>query len=186
MLASTGASSSGRSANTSVLLVAVGLISTASSPPSVPPPSAPPPCRGTRIETSVPRSRPPEIAKLLERAAISDRPSRRLGALTSACGRMPRPCIADDDGEAVGVGVGLDCKWAGLTRIGMGDDVHACLGDDGFEIGDPRLVHPDLLGETGEGVSDHRNVLRFCRKQHLEPPGLFADSRGFGHTAIPA
>ena len=63
-----------------------GFISTGS-----PLPLAPPPRSGTRIVTSVPRSSPPEIEKLLESAAISERPRRRLSRSVSACGLIPPP-----------------------------------------------------------------------------------------------
>src|SRR6187549_369013 len=88
MRVSTGASSSGRSVTSSVVSPPRDSSETRS-----PRPSTPPPLSGSRIVTSVPWSSPPEIAKLLESAAISERPRRRLGwfGFTSACGRIPDP-----------------------------------------------------------------------------------------------
>ena len=62
----------------------------------------------------------------------------------------------------------------GLAVVGVDDDVHAGLGDDGLQVGDAGLVHADLLGEPGEGVADHRDVLRSGRERHLKPFGLLA------------
>ena len=53
--------------------------------------SAPPPLQRQAHRTSVPRPSPPEIAKLLESAAISERPSPQAGALDVGAGLMPAP-----------------------------------------------------------------------------------------------
>ena len=182
MLARTGASSSGRSASTSVRGDGVGLISTESvGCLSVPPPVQGHPHRdfGAAVEPAGDREAARE-----GRDQRQAEPQAR--AVDIGLGPDAPALVADDDREPFGIGVGLDRQRARLPRVGVGDDVHAGLGHDGLEVGDSRFVHPDLLSEPGEGVPDHSDVLRFCRKQHLEPPGLFADSRGFGHTAIPA
>ena len=72
--------------------------------------SPPAPRSGTRIVTSVPRFEPPEIEKLLERAAISERPSRRLSRLGVGLGPDPDALVADDDREAVRVGLRFDAE----------------------------------------------------------------------------
>ena len=47
-------------------------------------------------------------------------------------------------------------------RVGVDDDVHAGLGDDRLQVGDPGLVHADLLGQPGQRVADDRDVLAFA------------------------
>ena len=122
----------------------------------------------------MPRLRPPEIEKLLERAAISERPSRRLGWSTSARGLIPEPESRTITLEAVGIGMGLDVERARLAAVGVDDDVHAGLGDDGLQVGDPRLVHADLLGQPGERVADDRDVLGPRWKGDRQPGGRVA------------
>ena len=58
-------------------------------------------CSGRCMRISVPRSTPPLISKLLERAAIRVSPIRRLGRSTSGRGPDPDAEVADDDGEPV-------------------------------------------------------------------------------------
>ena len=75
--------------------------------------------------------------------------------------------VADDDAEALGIGKRLHLERAGLAlRVGVDDDVHAGLGDDRLQVGDRRLVHPDLLGQPGESVTDDRDILSTRWKGH--------------------
>ena len=118
------------------------------------------------------------MLKLLERAAISERPSLRLVRSDSADSRA---AVADGDGEALGVGLRFDRQRAGFARVGVDDDVHAGLGDDRLEIGDAGFVHADLFGEPGEGVTNHRDVLRPCGEPHVKPFRLLAGGGAVCH-----
>ena len=117
------------------------------------------PAAGTRIITSVPRSRPPEMLKLLERAAISERPSRGWLARRRPRGRMPVPLSRTVTVRPSSSGLGLDAERTRIALVGVDDDVHAGLGDHRLQVGDPGLVHADLLGEAGQRVADDRHVL---------------------------
>ena len=69
--------------------------------------------------------------------------------------------------EAVGLGLGLDLERPGISFVGVHDDVHAGLCDDGLQVGDAGFVHAYLLGKACQGVPDDRDVLRFGRERHL-------------------
>ena len=83
-------------------------------------------------------------------------------------GAYPHALVADDDGEPGVVGLGFDAERAGLAPVGVEGDVHAGLGDDGLQIGQPRFVHADLLGQTGQSVPDQSDVLRPRRQDQLQ------------------
>ncbi len=74
-----------------------------------------------------------------------------------------RTFVANHDGQSFRVGPRLDAERPGLAPIGMQDDVHAGLGDDGLQIGQPGLVHADLLGQPSEGMANHSHVLGLGR-----------------------
>ena len=104
MLASTGASSSGRSASTSVRGEGAGLISTESRRRR----RCRRRCSGSRIETSVPRSSPPEIAETAREGRDQREPQAQAGLVDVGLGSDAAALVADDDREPFGVGVGLD------------------------------------------------------------------------------
>ena len=127
----------------------------------------------------------PRSEKLLESAAISERPRRRLDGSASGRGRIPTPESRTTTVRPSDRRLRLDAERPGLAFVGVDDDVHAGLGDDGLQVGDPGLVHADLLGQAGQGVADHGDVLRASRKRHLEPCGLLAAGGRLCHwTAI--
>ena len=82
----------------------------------------------------------------------------------------PAAEVPHRDGQAVAVGHRVDFQQAGLAlRVGVDDDVHAGLGDDGLQIGGRSVVHPDPLRQPGDRVAHHGDVLRLRGKRHLEP-----------------
>ncbi len=93
----------------------------------------------------------------------------------------PGATVADGHGQALAVGLGLDHQRAGSVGIGVDDDVHAGLGDHRLQIGEPGLVHADLLGQPGQSVANHRDVLRPCGKPHLKPGGLLVGGGAVCH-----
>ena len=95
------------------------------------------------------------------------------GPSTSGRGRIPMPKSRTTTVRPSMLGHRLDLEQARLVlRIGMDDDVHAGLGDDRLQVGDPRFVHPDPLGQAGEGVTDDRHVLSPGGKRHLQPRSI--------------
>ena len=79
--------------------------------------------------------------------------------------------VADLDRQPVALGEGLDREHSLCAlRVGVDDDVHRRLGHDRLQIGDRRLVHPEVLTEARQGVADDGDVLGPSREQHPQLP----------------
>ena len=127
-------------------------------------------CSGRCMRISVPALDP--AADLEARGERRDQRQAdpQAGPVDAGARADPRPKSRTATVRPSCVGHRLDLERAGLAlRVGVDDDVHAGLGDDRLQVGDRRLVHADPLGQAGDRVAHHRDVLRPRGKRHLQP-----------------